>query len=53
MLRLMHRHVCAHTNTAPQIATQMTGCDVIIENLFSAKDSSDYDQSQAFPATLH
>lgn len=36
-----------------QTAVQMIGCDVIIENLFSEKDSSDYDHGQAFLATLH
>lgn len=42
-----------HTNTLVQSVAQMIGCDVIIANLFSEKDSSDYDQSQAFLVTLH
>lgn len=45
----MHEHI----NTPVHTLFQMIGCDVIIENLFSEKDSSDYDQSQAFLATLH
>lgn len=48
-----HTCVHTHTNTPVQIVVQMIGCDVIIENLFSEKDSSDYDQSQALLATLH
>lgn len=44
-------HDTPHFTT--QIAAQMSGGDVIIDNLFSEKDSSDYDQSQAFPATVH
>lgn len=44
---------CTHAHTLVQIAVQTIGRDVIIENLFSEKDSSDYDQSQAFLATLH
>lgn len=36
-----------------QVVVQTIGYDVIIENLFSQKDSSDYDHSQAFLATLH
>lgn len=38
-----------HTNTP----TRVQIVDVTKENLFSEKDSSDYDQSQAFLATLH
>lgn len=44
----------AHMRTpSVQSVVQMIGCDVIIANLFSEKDSSDYDLSQAFLATLH
>ncbi len=48
-----YTHTDKNTNTPAQIVVHTIGCDVIIENLFSEKDSSDYDQSQAFLATLH
>lgn len=51
---------CIQTNTyinkpppPGQSVAQMIGCDVIIENLFSEKDSSDYDRSKAFLTALH
>lgn len=46
-------HVHTHWHTVVQVVVQTIGYDVIIENLFSQKDSSDYDHSQAFLATLH
>ena len=53
-----HMHTCdvhmrTHTQTHTHTHTPVQIVDVIIENLFSEKDSSDYDQSQAFLATLH